>query len=308
MVGSFTGKWHVKKCCVALTLLALQTGAIAPTQTPTSGPPGVIDILGLQIGMTPVTALTAIAEAGFSIREGDPAFSQEKQQATQLGDYIFYSAFKSESRGGPGSVVTSGMQPNFKVVAGAFTPEPGEEKLWGIHYLRTYGASTGPSTANTIESLVDKYGEPMFHKGLTTASFIKSVPMSQKTRGGTMLWYWTPKGQRMDQKSAESCRRALDNSYIGLGGNGVGLYNAAVIDRKVTLPDWENGMRAGCGRIIQASLNWDAEGVLDQLNITAIDLPLAYRTAINLQQRINNSEAERVRQRQKEADQRRPEF
>lgn len=308
MSGKFTHTQIVKSCTVALALLALQASAVAPAQTAPSAPPELIDILGLQIGMGPVPALTAVAEAGLSIREGDRDFSQEKQQITPLGEYVFYSAFKSEGRGTPGPVVTSGMQPNVKMLAGTFTPEPGQEKLWGIHYVRTYGSSSGPSTANTIESLVEKYGEPMFHDGLTTASFIKSVPNSRKTRGGTMLWYWTPGGQRMDRATSDACHKALDNSFVGLGGYGAGLYNAAVIDRKVTLPDWQVGMRAGCGRIIRAKLGWDADGVLDQLTLSAIDLPMAYETAMTLQQRIANSEAENARQRQNAADQRRPEF
>lgn len=123
-----------------------------------------------------------------------------------------------------------------------------------------------------------------------------------------MLWYWTPSGQRMGQQSSDACFKALDNSFVGMGGYGAGLYNAAVIDRKVTLPDWEVGMRAGCGRIIRAYLSWDADGVIDELRITAIDLPMAYDTAITLQQRVASSEADNARKRQNAADQRRPEF
>lgn len=291
---------------VGLWLLLTATAAQAQT-APVA--PQVIDVVGVRLGMSPAEATVATGRAGMPNSEkAGQGFVGEKVRVNGQGDLVFYSAFKSTLRGAPGAVVTTGYPANTRSLAVVFLPDPGNERAWGISHLRTYGAGTGPSTANTIEGLVRKYGEPVMHSGLATANFIKGVPSSQQTRGGVMYWHWTRDGRRMNRPSTEACRQALHDSYIGMGDGNVGIYNAAVIDKQVTLPAWRRGLQAGCGRIIQASINWDADGTVDQLSVSAIDLPMAYAEAMKLQGIVTGRDQEALRQRKKQAEGRSPDL
>src|SRR3546814_5007606 len=77
---------------------------------------------------------------------------------------------------------TGGNRIGRRILSVSFLPDPGRERVWGIGHSRTYRLAEAPSVANTIEALVDKYGEPHVHKGLSTANFIRGVPAGQRTR------------------------------------------------------------------------------------------------------------------------------
>src|SRR3546814_18288754 len=139
-----------------------------------------------------------------------------------------------------------------------------------------------PRSTRTTQSFPTRRSSDLVHKGLSTANFIRGVPAGQRTSSGTMIWYWTDAGAPMDRKLSETCFGALDNSFVGLGGPDVGLYNGVTLESSLTKRHWQAGRRAGCGRVIRAALFWNRDGVLTELRVGAIDLKMAFAAPVPL--------------------------
>ena len=280
--------------------------AAAALAQPAGKPPQVIDINGVRIGMSPAEATAAIGATGMpNIHRGGRDFFIDKVRFNNRDDMVFVSALRSEIMGDPPSY-TGGNRIGRRILSVSFLPDPGRERVWGIGHSRTYRLAEAPSVANTLEALVDNSGDPQVHKGLSTANFIRGVPAGQRTSSGTMIWYWTDAGAPMDRKLSETCFGALDNSFVGLGGPDVGLYNGVTLESSLTKRHWQAGRRAGCGRVIHAALFWNQDGVLTELRVGAIDLKLAYDAAVTLSNKIAAQEDEAAKARLREADRRRP--
>ena len=272
------------------------------------GPPQVVDVNGIRLGMSPAEATAAAGAAGMpNIHRGGRDFFIDKVRLNGRNDMVFVSAFRSEIMGDP-AAHTGGERVGRRILAVSFLPDPGRERIWGITHYRTYRPTDAPSAANTIEALIGKYGEPHVHKGLGTANFLRGVPAAQRTSGGTMLWYWNDAGMPMDKRESETCRGALDNSFVGTGGADVGLYNGVTLDSSLTKRHWQAGRRAGCGRVIEASLSWNQDGILTRLRVNAFDLKVAYDAAVALSNKIAAQEDEAQRARQRDAGSRRPDL
>ncbi|WP_106639243.1 hypothetical protein [Allosphingosinicella vermicomposti] len=295
------------KAVFLLTLLWASPASLAIAQE-TAGPPVTVDINGLRLGMTPAEATAAIGAAGLpNVHRGGKDFYIDKVRLNNRDDLIFTSAMRSEVFGDP-SPFTGGERLGRRIMAVSFLPDTNRERAWGIYHYRTFRPGEGPLVANTIEGLVDKYGEPNLHKGLAKANFIRGVPASEGTSGGTMLWYWNDAGKPMDTRVGENCRAALSNSMIGSGGPDIGLYNGVTLDSSMTKRDWEAGRRAGCGRVIEAQLGWNRDGVLTRMSVSAVDLGPAWDAAVNLSRKIQGHEAEAQRERVRKANENKPEL
>ena len=293
----------------ALLFASVVITAPAQAQAQTAEkPPQVIDVNGIRLGMPPAEATAAVGAAGMpNVHRGGRDFFIDKVRLNGRNDMVFVSAFRSEIMGDP-APHTGGERVGRRILAVSFLPDPGRERVWGIHHYRTYRLAEAPSVANTIEALIDKYGEPHLHKGLATANFIRGVPSAQRTSGGSMLWYWNDAGAPMDRRESETCREALDNSFVGSGGPDIGLYNGVTLENSLTKSRWQAGRRAGCGRVIEASLSWNRDGVLTRMRVTAFDLKMAYDAAVLLSNKIAEQESEAAKARLRDAEKRRPEL
>lgn len=290
-------------------LLAASMGLAATTMAQSAGkPPQVVDVNGIRLGMSPPEATAAVSASGMpDVHRGEKDFFIDKVRLNGRNDMVFVSAFRSEIVGDPAEH-TGGERVGRRILAASFLPDPAHERVWGISHHRTYRPAEAPSVANTIEALVDKYGEPHVHKGLSKASFIPGIPAAQRTSGGTMLWYWNDAGAPMDKRESETCRGALDNSFVGMGGRDLGLYNGVTLENSLTKRDWQAGRRAGCGRVIEASLNWNQDGVLTRLRVNAVDLKVAYDAAVTLSNKLAEQEDAATKARLRDAGKRRPEL
>lgn len=267
------------------------------------------DVRGLKLAMTPAQAQAAIRVEGLPATQ--PAnnlpvgteFFIDEVRINKRDDLQFISSMISQPR------LKDGSKRIRESVVAVFTPPPGATQAWGIGYRREYLPQDMPQIQGVLERLVGKYGQPSWSDGFQRATYKQGVnPTSH--HGGIMLWYWDTSGRQLGPNVRESCRAALHNSYILLGGTGdnIRMGNTAVSRSTLFTGATETGLRAGCSRVVRAMLQWTPEGLVRSISVEAMDVALARSASDRLVGRLAQIESEATQGRVNAAARNKPDF
>lgn len=269
-----------------------------------------IDVRGLKLGMTPAEIQRAIAAEGLPAAQPannspyDTEYFADRVIINKRSDLEFVSSIVSQPR------LKDGTNRIKETVTSVFAPPPSATQAYGIGYRREYLPQDMPQAQGVLERLVGKYGKPSWSNGLDRPTFLYGVgPTSH--HGGIMLWYWDSNGRQLGPTIRESCRSALHNSYIVVGtgtSSRLTIGNHAVMRSTLFTGATEEGLRAGCAKVVRAMLQWTPDGLIRSISIEAMDVALARSTSDRLAARVALIASEASQDRVNAAARNKPDF